>query len=223
MSAISNTLEIGPPGQTIAKPCPRRFTRRYALIRSARPVESMKPTLERSTTSGRSRSAKASLRAEIMRGAVAISSSPRTASSSYPSTRLRSTASGITAAASLCDFCRPRALRSGRGALRLPATLARHGGVSRRGRQPHLPGARPLRRGRRGRREGQEGPPRRRRRAHRRAPRGAGGQSWATCSGTWPSWPPRRVSTSTRLAEENLAKLLSRQERNVLQGSGDTR
>src|SRR5215207_4863297 len=77
MSATSNTLEIGPPGQTIAKAWPRRFTRRYALIRRARPVESMKSTLERSTTSGRSRSAKASLRAEIMRRAVAISSSPR--------------------------------------------------------------------------------------------------------------------------------------------------
>src|SRR5215203_2444965 len=101
MSATSNTLEIGPPGQTIAKAWPRRFTRRYALIRRARPVESMKATLERSTTSGRSRSAKASLRTESMRGAVAMSSSPSTASSSYPSTRLRSTTSGFTAAGSL--------------------------------------------------------------------------------------------------------------------------
>ena len=133
MSAISNTLEIGPCGQTIAKPCPCRFTRRCAFISRARPVESMKPTLERSTTRGRSREAKASLRAEIMRGAVAISSSPSTASNSYPSTRLRSTTSGFTAAATLCDFCRPRTVRSGRAALRLPATLPRHGGVSRRG------------------------------------------------------------------------------------------
>jgi hypothetical protein len=112
MSAISKTLEIGPPGQTIAKPCPRRFTRRYAFMRSARPVESRKSTLERSTTSGRSRSAKASLRAEIMRGAVAISSSPSTARSSYPSTRLRSTTSGFTAAGSLWTLSHVRATGS---------------------------------------------------------------------------------------------------------------
>jgi hypothetical protein len=51
--------------------------------------------------SGESMSDSASLSAAIMRGAVAMSSSPRTDSSSYPSFRLRSTTSGVTAEASL--------------------------------------------------------------------------------------------------------------------------
>src|SRR5215208_56260 len=174
MSAISNTREIGPPGQTIAKPCPCRFTRRYAFISRASPVESMKSTLERSTTSGSSSWANASFRAAIMRGAVAISSSPSTASSSYPSTRLRSTASEITAPAILWLLCLARALRSGGATLRVPAALAGDGRLSERRRQPHVPGPRPLRGGRRGCGEGQEGASRRRRRAHGGAPRRAG-------------------------------------------------
>src|SRR5215207_1502298 len=177
MSAISNTREICPPGQTIAKPCPRRFTRRCAFISRARPVESMKSTLERSTTSGTSSCANASFSAAIMRGAVAMSSSPSTASSSYPSTRLRSTASEITALAIQCLLRLPRALRSPRATFRLSAALARDGRLSRRRRQPHLPRPRAVRRGGRGCGEGEEGASRRWRRAHGRAPGSAGGRA----------------------------------------------
>ena len=112
MSVISNTRRSGPAGHTTAKPLRRRVSRRWALMRSASPVESMKPTWDRSMTTERTASITVSFRTLISRGAVAMSSSPSTSKTSTPSVDVvRSTASGCIGRASLH---RVRLRRAGR-------------------------------------------------------------------------------------------------------------
>ena len=152
-----------------------------------------------------------------------MSSSPSTASSSYPSTRLRSTASEITAAAILWLLCLPRALRS--WWCNSPTTS------SARAPRPSIPDAGdnltyPA--------LGLCGEAGEAAEKVKKALRDDGGvltdERRAALAAELGDvlWYVAQLATEAGLdldaiAEENLSKLLSRQERGVLAGSGDTR
>ena len=103
MSAISKTRAIGPPGQTIAKPCPRRTDAAARVHEQREPGGVHEDDARRGPRRAvADMSASASLRADDhsrRRRDVELALDGR--ARSYPSLRLRFTASGVTAVVSL--------------------------------------------------------------------------------------------------------------------------